>query len=46
VTVAADASIPAGRLEVDTIDVELLDAAGKVISQTKKQTAIIWSREP
>ncbi|HSH15257.1 MAG TPA: hypothetical protein VLD18_04425, partial [Verrucomicrobiae bacterium] len=46
VTVSANASVPAGRLEVDTIEVDLLDTEGKVIGQTKKQTAIIWSREP
>jgi hypothetical protein len=26
--------------------VDLLDTEGKVIGQAKKQTAIIWSREP
>lgn len=46
VTVSAAASVPAGRLEVDTIEVDLLDTEGQVIGQTKKQTAIIWSREP
>jgi len=44
VTVAADKT-PTGPLNVDTIEVELLDAGGKVISQTTKATSITWSRE-
>ncbi len=44
VTVSAE-NAPGGALNVDTIEVELLDAAGKVISQTVKTTSITWSRE-
>ncbi len=45
VTVAADKT-PTGPLHVDTIEVELQDTTGKVISQTTKTTTITWSREP
>lgn len=45
VTVSAD-NAPTGALTVDTIEVELLDAAGKMVGQTTKATSITWSREP
>jgi len=45
VTVSAD-NTPAGPLNVDTIEVELLGADGNVISRTAKATSITWSREP
>lgn len=43
VTVSADQA-PAGTLNVDAVEVELLGADGKVISQASKTTSITWSR--
>ena len=46
VTISTAAGVPSGELSVDTVEVDLLDQAGNVITSSTKAAKIAWSRNP
>ncbi len=44
VRIDSDAKSPSDLVRADTIEVELTDAAGKVLSRTSRQAAMVWAR--